>query len=704
MKKNLYILITVILVALLGINSGFAEDEMFTNEEMIWLERHSDEVLKLGLDPYSGMDFFSYREEQKGYIIDVVKLLEDSTGLTIEIVGDQTWGEVYEGLIQGDIDILFGANVTPERLKFMSFTEPIHKNPYAVFSNESSQIRTIGDLDKKRVGFIEGDIGIELFSQSYQNIQFEVVEFAGQPEGLKGLENNEIDGFITSGGGIVYDFIYHYPDISFVAEVQDITSDMTLATQLEDEILANILSKVIENHLENEITGYIKTAETLYNRKLLQLTKRELFWLDNDGKAVVGVVSDYLPFDHYEGGEYKGITGEILKEIENIIGIEFEYVYGDFDTIYQKTLDGEIEILNIAKTDERLSSFIFPRSFSEERDLIYGQKDAVHVQDIYGLEGKSVAVIKGFWHEEFLNKNLRNVNIVETDSIKESLKLVNRGDVDYFIENPTVAEYYISGLGYWNIVKKGETSTDSFLYFGVNIDQPVIASLMDKALLLVDYDMAKQRGLDTVPSLMSRSVYYMIWVILVLLLVISVVVYILIRSMKSLIRERESSAVLKEREHMMYLDPLTGLNNRLYYNSIEETLDMKLYPQSIIISDLNHLKHINDTMGHHMGDAYIKAYGQLLSEAAEAAIVCRMGGDEFIIIMTDCDAKCTDEMIRKIRKQAKKIVIEVDEHKIKKVDAAIGYALRYDQYTSLEEVMIEADNKMYANKKKQKLS
>lgn len=700
--KSTVVMILFLIMACLPV-WGDQDKVEFTQEEIQWIEDHKDRPLSLGLDPYSGMDYFNYKGKDQGYIIDLVNLLEASTGLDIEIVGDKTWHQVYQGLATGDIDILFGANVTPERLEFMSFTSPIHKNPYAVFVYESSPIKTIGDLDQKRIGFIEGDIAIDLFKASYTNIEFEVVTFPGQPEGLAGLENHTIDGFITSGGGVVYDFMYHYPEISFIAEIQDITSDMTLATLTDPhEVLRDILSKVIDHHQEGLIDTYIKKSQVTYNIKLLNLTEKEYAWLVEDGRARVGVVSDYLPFDYYDQGDYKGVAGEILKEIEAILGIEFDYVYGDFDAIYAKALKGEVEILNIAKTEERLETFLFPQSYSEERDLIYGKKASAHVQDIYGLEGKRVAVIKGFWHQEFLEKNLRDVEIIYTDNIKESLKLVNKGKVDYLIENPTVAEYYIGGLGYWNIIKKGETSTDSFLYFGVHKDSPYVASILDKALTLINYDLAKQRGLDTVPALVSRSVTYMFMVIVGLLVVIGIGLFVLIKIVNSLIKEREASAVLKAREHMMYLDALTGLNNRLYYNSIEDFLSSCDYPQSIIISDLNNLKTINDSLGHHVGDAYIKAYGDLLKANTKDAIICRMGGDEFMIINLKCDGPTTEALIQTLRDEAKTVYVSHDHKNVGHVEAAYGYAIRDHGAIAIEEVTKAADNNMYADKKRLK--
>jgi len=688
--------ILVIFCLLLSFSFVYADDIELTSEEEEWLE-DNNRILTLGLDPYTGMDFFEFKGKQQGYVVDLVELIEKSVDLEIEIISDQTWSQVYNGLIDKEIDILFGANITEERLRFMAFTEPVHTYPYAVFVNKYSDIKTLGDMDNNLVGFLEGDIAIELFTGAFENIQYDVTEFSDQILGLNALGDNRIDAFITSGGGIENEFIYNYPDIKLMTQIQDITSDMTLATHKDQAILAGILNKIIDQH-SDAIEDYIDSSSIIYNRKLLNLSDAELKWLEEDGVATVGVVEDYLPFDYYKNGQYLGIAGALVEEISNLVGIEFEYVYGSFDDIYQKALQGEVDVLNIAKTNDRLEKFIFPRSFNKERDHIYGHKSSLPVHDIYGLEGKKVAVIEGFWHEEMLKKSLRNVTIIKTESINESLKYVDRGIVDYFIENPTVADYYIAGLGYFDIIKKGDTSADSFLYFGVNKNEEELANIIDKALLIIDYESVKQRGLSSAPKLVRRNVRYLIITIVILLFIISVGIWFLVKAINSLISERETSAALQEREHLMYLDPLTGLNNRLFFNLKEVNLQNYGFPQAIFMFDLNRLKQINDTMGHHVGDIYITAFGDILQKIFEGHMICRMGGDEFLVIMVETNEKVVQEKIANLKDKVN-MKITFNEHLIEHVDVAIGYTMRFDQSESLRDKMIEADNAMYVNKK-----
>jgi diguanylate cyclase (GGDEF)-like protein/PAS domain S-box-containing protein len=85
-------------------------------------------------------------------------------------------------------------------------------------------------------------------------------------------------------------------------------------------------------------------------------------------------------------------------------------------------------------------------------------------------------------------------------------------------------------------------------------------------------------------------------------------------------------------------DPLTGLHNRRY---MEETLPREMarakreaYPLALIMVDLDHFKRINDTYGHATGDAVLKAMASiLLNGAREGDIICRYGGEEFLVVL-----------------------------------------------------------------------
>jgi len=697
MLKKLLILICLLLITLSL--TTFAYE--FTDQEIEYIKNYKNQTFTLGLDPYSGMDYFMFRGIEKGYIIDVVKIIEKETGLKIDIIGNQSWGKVYNGLIDGNVDILFGANATEERKEFMAFTKAIHQYPYAVFTNESIDIQTIGDLDRKNIGFIEGDMIIDAFSENYSNLEFNTITFTSQEEALEALnENKRIQGFITSGGGIVYEFLYTYKNVRLLTQLPDITSDMTLSTLKENRILSEILNKILSDEkIKESIEHAITETKIQYNRKILGLSPYEIHWLENQEPIVVGVPTDYLPFDYYTNGEYEGVAGKVFQRLAEITGIQYRVVRGSFDEMYEKALRGEVDVLNMAKTVDRQELFDFPKSFSKERDGIYGNDSQEPITSLYELEGKRVAVIKGFWHEELLNKNLINPKIIKTEDIMSSLALVASGKADFFIENNTVAEYYINELDYKNLSKKGVLSENSFLYFGINKDQKALTSIFDKSIDLINYEKLRAEGLASAPDLVSPREERMRLLIVFLGLIVLIIGYLLYKIFNELIDKKAQTKLLKEKEKLLYLDPLTQLRNRNYLNHIEKSLDDMPYPQGFIISDLNDLKETNDQYGHLIGDALIVKYSELLKENFEGWTIFRTGGDEFLLFKPAVSQKAIEELIQQNRQASDQAVIETDDCKIIGISAAIGYTIRTKPDETINQMIKAADEAMYADKK-----
>lgn len=677
-----------------------------SNEERQWLNENKDRDFVLGIDPYSGIEYFKYKGEEKGYLIPLLDIMKKDLGLNIKIEASKGWGDVYLGLQSGSVDILLGANETTERKKFMNFTRPVNKNAYVIVAKKGSNIHTIGDIDKKTVGFMKIDIISTLLPNTYKNIAYKQKNYYSQEEGISALNNNEVDAFIMPGGSVVYDYIYRFPELTYAFKIYNITSDMTFSTRKENTVLASILDKEIKYlSSNNKIQELIDKSEIEYNIKIMNLTDKEMEWLKKDGKAVVGVTKDYLPFDYYENNIYKGISGEIINEISRKTGIKFTTSYGDFDSLYEKLTKGEIDVLNMAKTDERLKYAWYPRPYSLERDIIVGRNDSRDVRDIFGLEGKRVAVIKGFWHYEYLKKNLTNVNIIETNNIQESLTMIHKGKADYLIENPTVVRYYTEELQLYDLVEKGNTSADSCLYYGITKGKPELANIIDKVIPLMDIDELSKIGYEEVPHVASKEYYKkLILTIIGLSILLIIVILCVIKLIRDLIKERTETELLRQREHFLYIDTLTDVHNRNFFSrKIRDTIDQKPYPQAVIVADMNNLKTANDKYGHHVGDELLKLFADILKEICpKESLIFRMGGDEFQIVLENFDEKQVKKIIGDIKVATKERKIIISENEIMRPSAAYGYAIRWSPEKSFDELIKAADQRMYIDKSKNK--
>ncbi|MDH8677375.1 transporter substrate-binding domain-containing protein [Fusibacter bizertensis] len=666
-------------------------------DEITWLKQHQNEAIYVGFDPAGGMEYFTDTDGTQGYLNDILSLLSEKLNLNFVTRPDLNWGEAVDALSSGDIQLLFGANPTPERLKTMDFTNEIYSVPYTILSVQNGDVKNIGDINGKHIGFIEGDVVSELFAKAYSNLHFDTVFYPNQEAALEALASRSIDAFITSGGDVVYDYLFRYPQIQIVANLDDIRSLMTFASLKENQQLIEILTKSFECcTLDFELS--IKKARTLYVRKILHLTDIEINWLKENPSINVGVPNDYLPIDYFTEGKYSGIAGHYLNSFAELIGLEIIAQPNSFDVAYNKMLAGELDLLNMAKTEERLSLFTFTDAFSNERDVIYGLKENTYVHDIYGLEGKKVAVIEGFWHIDHLKYNLQSPNLLIVKDIQEAIKAVVTHRADYFIETPAVADYYISGLGYNDIIKKGETSSDSFLYFGmINSDAP-LASIFNKAKVLLNYENSKYLGIQEVPEIDNVANKRLIFMLSGAGVLLVALILILLKFQRDLF-------LTKERERLIYIDPLTGIYNRSYFNSIEKQIDHLGYPQLLFVLDINNLKIINDKFGHLTGDLLIDNVSKILIQVASKykGTAIRMGGDEFVLLFTGISDLSTSQVLAHLETEFSTTSLSDQEHTfLNALEVAIGVATRSSNHTSFEALFREADKNMYINKTKMK--
>lgn len=154
----------------------------------------------------------------------------------------------------------------------------------------------------------------------------------------------------------------------------------------------------------------------------------------------------------------------------------------------------------------------------------------------------------------------------------------------------------------------------------------------------------------------------------------------------------------KNEEHIKYLtyhDPLTNINNRLFFEEQIPVLDTEdNLPISVIFGDLNGLKLTNDIFGHAAGD-------RLLTEAAAAfkkasgneGLAARIGGDEFALIMPNTDADRAKDVIEEIRKSFSN---ENSNDIIGSV--SLGASTKTSAEESMHEMIEIAENLMYKDK------
>ena len=140
-------------------------------------------------------------------------------------------------------------------------------------------------------------------------------------------------------------------------------------------------------------------------------------------------------------------------------------------------------------------------------------------------------------------------------------------------------------------------------------------------------------------------------------------------------------------------DKLTGLFNRRGYDFFLNNVDMET--STLLIIDLDNFKNINDTYGHDIGDkAIIKASRIILNSFRSQDYVCRIGGDEFAVIMIRSDSSMKDLITRKVNMINEKLNKAEEESGIPSLSCSVGVAFgRVGVRTS--ELFKRADSALY---------
>ena len=162
---------------------------------------------------------------------------------------------------------------------------------------------------------------------------------------------------------------------------------------------------------------------------------------------------------------------------------------------------------------------------------------------------------------------------------------------------------------------------------------------------------------------------------------------------------------LREALHSQSIkDPLTGLYNRRYLTEVLER-DIRRsvraeQPLGILMLDLDHFKKFNDTYGHEAGDAVLRETASFLTRSIRVEdVVCRYGGEEFVIILPTANLTAAHARAERIRLKLKELTVLHQGHSLGMITVSVGVAALPDHGTSPNNLLEAADAALYRAKR-----
>jgi diguanylate cyclase (GGDEF)-like protein len=165
----------------------------------------------------------------------------------------------------------------------------------------------------------------------------------------------------------------------------------------------------------------------------------------------------------------------------------------------------------------------------------------------------------------------------------------------------------------------------------------------------------------------------------------------------------QNALVFEEAQEASLTDPLTGLANR---RALQQHLMKELARAerqhgrlTVLLLDMDQLKFFNDNFGHHTGDRAIRAVASVLRSLLRPYdLSARFAGDEFVVVLWDCDAAQAEVRCRELQDAVAATAIEVARGKNLPLGLSAGAATFPDDGTLADDLLRAADLRMYENK------
>lgn len=377
-------------------------------------------------------------------------------------------------------------------------------------------------------------------------------------------------------------------------------------------------------------------------------------------KKTIKLAGDYNhpPYEYAdEYGNFKGFNVDIMNAIAEAMDMSIEIIPMEWGDATKSLENGEIDgLIGISKNNERLKKFLFTTPTIINEQFIFVNKDTVHINDLEDLSGLNVAYQKSDYNEELL-KQVDSIVGVPMIGQEESLIALRGGKVDAAIGNKLVGIYHLQKNKMVEQIKLiGEP-------LGIVEYGPAVLKGNTELLEILEKGLEQIRENDTYDNVYKKwfgedvdysRVVFNIYKkeILVVVFIIGLIIlflYFQSRKLKYEVLRRTSElesanndliGQQKEIYNLAYYDTITSLPNRLYFveelNNLSQNGEGKDSIFGILFLDIDKFKHINDTLGHNVGDYILKLLGMRLNKLIEEGdIVARVGGDEYFILMNN---------------------------------------------------------------------
>lgn len=674
MKKKIVIIVPIIiaLVAFIFVYRYYNHQDRknsLTVTEKRWVQDNSSKTFDLEVIN----DYPVYGMDGEGVFYDFINDFKKNIGLEFnEIPYLKTSDTTTDGL---RFRILDGDSKLSDNDLFL------FEDYYVAVGKEYRRINHIKDMKDITFGVFEDDADtVSYYLKSGTNISYK--KYKSIDELYKALDNNDVNMIIVPN--MMYlDKIIDNSSYSINYYFTEMTDKIVL-TLGNDRELNNIVKKYFNKWKETKfVDEYDKDYFNYYLTKN-NLSSKEKTALSS--KSYVYGYVDNIPYETKVNGKVSGIAAEYLKRVSRLADIEFKYKkYSSVAELKKAVDNNDVDIyfdyygISSDQYKATISTFI------EDYVVLGHQEDNYIINSFESIRNKDVAMLSSDALYNYVNNNGK-ANIKTYGSLDKLIK--NAGDRLVIVDRNVYNKYQNSKFKDYTILYM-DTMMNDYKFMIKNNDK-AFYNLVNYTINTNSYYNYRNSGLESLSeSFLEGSSFEQVYTIILIIIFVPLIILSIIYFV---LKHKRAVKKVKITNRHKYTDMLTSLKNRNYLNAkMPEWEDSKVFPQAIVMIDLNQVKYVNDNYGHEEGDKLIvDAASKLVNTQLENSEIIRTDGNEFLIYLVGYSEKQIQTYTKKLAKELKKLPHEFG--------AGVGYSMILDEIKTLDDAINEATLEMIANK------
>lgn len=654
-KKSIIIVFAIIIILVSGFLGTLyyitSTVNNYSYSEKKWISENTDTTY----DVYVEASLPIFSNNGKGVYYEYLNALKEDTGLNLNIVTTDT------------------SNIKLVNKNYVGNDDIVIYKDHFIVVGEKDTVNKLTDLGGKTVGVLESDSEtISLYLTAYKNIN--IKSFNSYNELSTEFDNKSISYMIVPMYKYINDIVTN--DYEIVYHLDGLYSYYCLELNEEDNAdLVSIMKKFYyrwENKAKSNINEYF--LDIYYTAK--NYTEIEKESITNED-FIVGYIEN-LPYEGKIRSNFTGLTNTYLSKFADMTGVTYKYIeYKDTkelnDALSNKKIDLALNYYSLSNDNYTSSRTLGPTEYV----VLAHVDNNIVVNSLYSLVNMKVSMLSNM----NLKYNMASKNLFEIKdfaTVKTMIKNIDKDSI-VIIEKEVYDYYKDSSLKNYSIrLIESVKLNNSFL---LNKSNTAFNKLFDFYLsTLSSNEMKNESVVGVIETLKNNRLFNFIisnlLYIVIGALIVGFIIYTLVK--KSLYVKK-----IKKEDRLYYFDAMTNLKNRNYLNdNIDFWSGTKVYPQAIVVIDINKLKLLNDRKGHEAGDNQIKAVANVLIKTQrDNSEIMRTDGDEFMIYLVGYDEKKIGSYIHKLNRELLSNLPHKD------YGVSIGYSMITNEQTTIDDAI-----------------